>query len=292
MTIKKDPYPNLSLFVSDFLSWNPKGDRHTMEHPFFSLSKRKDVKPRHYVSPDGKATMTIMPSGYGIPNIWDKDLLIYTATLIREAMNRGDLGPENQSVKIDVYNYLESTVKGDGAAQYKGVLETLDRLKGCMVKTDIETADTFYAEAFNLFDSYKIQTRTKTGKVASLEIKVCDWLYGAIWNATQEMLSIDREYFLLEGGIERRLYELARKHCGHQPYWKVSMTVLWEKSGSQGNLREFRRKVFKGQVDLGTLPGYRVELRPDDDQVIFYSKNHKAPVEALLKATRKKQSVE
>ena len=158
-----------------------------------------------------------------------------------------------------------------------------------MVKTTIETNGISHTKGFSLLDSYDIAVKTKTGKIASLEIKVCDWLYGAIWNDTQEMLSINRDYFKLEGGIERRLYELARKHCGSQPFWKVNMETLWKKSGSQGNLREFRRKVFKGQVDLGTLPDYRVELHPVEDQVIFYSKHHKAPVEALLEATRRRK---
>ena len=289
MTAKKDPYPNLSLFVADFLSWNPKGDRHTMEHPFFSLSKRRDVKPRHYESPDGKAKLTIMPSGYGVPTIWDKDLLIYTATLIREAMNRGDMGETNRPIKIDVWNYLEATVKGEGARQYLEVLKTLQRLHGVSIETNIEAGGALDTEAFHLLDSYKIRNKTKTGKISSLEIKVCDWLYGAIWNATQEMLSINRDYFKLEGGVERRLYELARKHCGNQPFWKVGLSTLWEKSGSQGELKEFRRMVFKSQADLGTLPDYRVELRPDEDQVVFYSKHHKEPVKALMEATRRKK---
>ena len=289
MTGKKEPYPNLSLFVSDFLSWNPKGERHSMEHPFFSISKRKDTKPRHYESPDGKAQLAITPSVLGLPTIWDKDLLTYVSTLIREAMNRGDMGSENRPIRIDTWNYLEATVRGDGACSYKGIIDTLDRLKGCMVKTTIETNGISHTKGFSLLDSYDIAVKTKTGKIASLEIKVCDWLYGAIWNDTQEMLSINRDYFKLEGGIERRLYELARKHCGSQPFWKVNMETLWKKSGSQGNLREFRRKVFKGQVDLGTLPDYRVELHPVEDQVIFYSKHHKAPVEALLEATRRRK---
>ena len=289
MTDKNEPYPNLSLFVSDFLSWSPKGDRHTMEHPFFSLSKRKDVKPRHYESADGKSQVTVMPTGYGMPTIWDKDLLIYVSTLIREAMNRGDMGETNQAIKIDVWNYLEATVKGDGKRSYDAIIDTLDRLHGCSIKTTIETDGTRYTKAFHLLDNYEIAVKTKTGKIASLEIKVCDWLYGAIWHATQEMLSISRDYFKLEGGIERRLYEIARKHCGSQPFWKVGMATLWEKSGSTAELKMFRFKVFKGQIDLGTLPDYRVELHPEDDQVIFYSKNHKAPVKALLDATRRKK---
>jgi plasmid replication initiation protein len=216
-------------------------------------------------------------------------LLIYVSTLIREAMNRGDMGKTNQAIKIDVWNYLEATVKGDGAQQYTGLIDTLDRLKGCMVKTSIETNDTNYIEGFSLLDSYKVAVKTKTGKVAALEIKVCDWLYGAIWNATQEMLSINRDYFKLTGGIERRLYELARKHCGNQPFWKVSIETLWKKSGSQSTLRRFRHEIFKGQMDLGTIPDYRVELRPDEDMAILYSKHFKAPVQALLDVVRRRK---
>lgn len=281
---KKEPYPNLSLFVSDFISWNPKSDRHTMEHPFFSLSKRKDTKPRHYESPDGKAKVTVMPTAYGLPTIWDKDLLIYAATLIREGMNRGTLGEENQAIQIDTWNFLEATVKGDGTQQYKGLLTTLQRLKGCTIETDIKTDDEQTIEAFSLLDSYKVVVKTQTGKAASVQIKLCDWLYRAVWNASQEMLTINREYFKLEGGIERRLYELARKHCGNQPYWKVSIPILWEKSGSQSELKRFRHEVLKGQVNLGTLPDYRVELLPETDQIVFYSKHHKKPVQAVVDA--------
>lgn len=282
--MKPDPYPNLGLFVSDVLSWNPKGERHTMEHPFFSLSKNKDTKTRHYESADGKAQLTVTPSVLGIPTIWDKDLLIYTATLIREAMNAGRLGSENQAIRVDTANFMEATAKGDGSRQRKALMDTLKRLKGCTMETTIETNGTHYIKGFSLLDNYEVAVITKTGKVASLEIKVCDWLYGAIWNDTQEMLSINRDYFRLEGGIERRLYELAKKHCGRQPFWKVGIESLWKKSGSTAVLKEFRRKIFKGQVDLGTLPDYRVILKPEIDQVWFFSKNHETPLLAVVNA--------
>lgn len=281
-----EPYPNLSLFVADFLTWNPKGDRHSMEHPFFSLSKRRNCQPRTYTSPDGKAQITVTPSKYGMPTIWDKDLLIYAATLIREEIVQGRMGRLNQAIKIDVWNYLESTARGDGMVQYREVAESVKRLRGCSFETNIETNGIRYEEGFNLLDNYRIATKTKTGKIASLEIKLCDWLYGAIYNAEQEMLSINRNYFRLTGGIERRLYELARKHCGRQPFWKVGVETLWEKSGSQGELKKFRHSIFKGQVDLGTLPDYRVVLKPEIDQVWFFSRNHKEPVAAILEATK------
>ena len=119
-------------------------------------------------------------------------------------------------------------------------------------------------------------------------------MYRSVLNAKREMLSIHRKYFELEG-IERRLYELARKHCGRQPFWKVGIETLWKKSGSQGSLKEFRRKIFKNQQDLGAIPDYRVQLKPSTDQIIFYSKYYKAPIEAMIEAnfqrTRRKKGV-
>lgn len=289
MSSSETEFP-LSLFVSNPLSWYPKSDRYSMEHPFFSLRKNKVTSPFYYESPNGNVKITIVPSGYGMPTIWDKDLLIYATTLIRESMNRGDLGPINRPIKINIWNYLEATAKGDGSAQYKGVLNTLRRLKGCVIETNIETNGIRQIMGFSLVDVYDAMVRTKTGYVASVSIKVCDWLYRAIWNATKEMLSMNPDYFRLDGGIERRLYELARKHCGNQPYWKVSIPLLWKKSGCQCELKKFRYKVLKSQVGLGTLPDYRVILHPENDQLIFYSKHFKAPVEAIINATFEKEN--
>jgi plasmid replication initiation protein len=43
---------------------------------------------------------------------------------------------------------------------------------------------------------------------------IADRLYNAI--LAREVLTLNRDYFRLDGGLERRIYELARKHCGRQ----------------------------------------------------------------------------
>jgi len=284
---KNEPYPKFSMFVPDVLSWNPKGDRHSMEHPFYSLSKRSDIKPREYLSPDGKSRVLVLPSLHGMPTIWDKDILIYISTLIRSAMKRGDMGPENRSIRIDTSNYLGATAKGDSSQQYKEFAKAIKRLHGCTIETNIETNGTSVQEGIHLIENYRVITKTKTGKIASVELKIADWLYGAILNANEEMLSIHKKYFKLTGGIERRIYEIARKHCGRQPYWSVGIENLWIKSGSRGELKKFRHSIFHGQVDLDNLLEYFVELHPDEDKVTFYSKNHKTPMKTLLEVLRK-----
>lgn len=282
--IGNDETAQMSLFVADVLSWHPKGERHTMEHPFYSLQKKPDTKDRHYISSDGKVEVLIRPTSAGLPTIWDKDLLIYLCTLIREGMNSGTISPDrNVPVRIDAYNYFEATQKGGGGRQYTEMIKTLERLRGTSIKTTIKTNDKTYIHGFGLVDRYDVAVETKSGKIAAVDVMICDWLWGAVKNAQQEMLTIHRDYFNITSGLDRRLYELARKHCGHQPHWKVSMKVLHMKSGSTGSLREFRRAVHERQTDLGNLPEYRIQIDKETDSLTFYSRTARRAIDAIKK---------
>lgn len=287
--MKHEPYPNLSLFVLDLLAWCPKVDRHSMELPLFSLSKKKDIKPREYVSKDGNTTVRVNPSHFGMPTMQDYDWLIYAATLIREEIVSGRMGAENQAIKVDTYNFLETTVRGDGAQQFKDGLTGIKRLYGAWIETDRITNGVRTTKPFRLLEDFEIVSESKTGLVTSLEIKLSDWMYGAIYNAEQEMLSIDRDYFKLKGGLERRLYMVIRKHCGNQPFWKIPVETLWTMTGSQSVLKEFRRKVFKiieGEDghDIGPWPGYRAVINHEADTITFFSRNHKEAITAIFDA--------
>ena len=57
------------------------------------------------------------------------------------------------------------------------------------------------------------------------------------------MLSLHPDYFRLGKPLERRVYELARKHCGRQATWSISLETLLKKSGSQGSAKRFRQHV-------------------------------------------------
>src|SRR3546814_10151037 len=61
-----------------------------MERPFFSLSKRKRLKPIDYISPDRKITVHVSAnSEYGLATIYDLDILIYCASVLIEHKRRG-----------------------------------------------------------------------------------------------------------------------------------------------------------------------------------------------------------
>lgn len=89
------------------------------------------------------------------------------------------------------------------------------------------------------------------------------------------MLTISRDYFRLRKPLDRRIYELVRKHCGaKQPKWRAKMKTLHEKSGSRSALRKFRAAI-KELVELGELPEYRMSYDAEADAVTFYARGEK-----------------
>ena len=62
----------------------------TMQRPFFSLSKRKRLKPIEYVSPDKTVTVHVSANPtYGMATIWDADIMIYLASHLNELRSAG-----------------------------------------------------------------------------------------------------------------------------------------------------------------------------------------------------------
>lgn len=53
------------------------------------------------------------------------------------------------------------------------------------------------------------------GRTPGIELVFPDWFYAGLVERSL-VLTIDREYFALTGGIERWLYRLVRKHAGRQ----------------------------------------------------------------------------
>jgi Replication initiator protein A len=55
-------------------------------------------------------------------------------------------------------------------------------------------------------------------------------LLGSLFNTVlgREVLTLSRDYFRISGGLERRLYEMARKHYCHQTKWRISLNCFNE----------------------------------------------------------------
>ncbi len=78
-----------------------------------------------------------------------------------------------------------------------------------------------------------------------------------------EVVTISNDYFRLRRPLERRLYEICRKHCGIQKKWHIGLSKLQAKTGSCAPLKKFRLNIRQIIADDHT-PFYKLELTKDD----------------------------
>ena len=247
-------------FVLDSMLEAPvKDERALMEFPFFALTKRPRMTP--FVYDDGAVRVEVQPGHKGIATVWDKDVLIYCASIIN---NRLEQGAEVQpKIRFSAYEFLRLTGRSTSARGYELFLGALDRLQSTAVRTTITSGheDIEERRAFSWIDKYRVITRkSKDGKqiMTAVEIWLNDWLWRALVE-NRRVLTISRDYFALEMGLERRLYELARKHCGRQQEWRIGLPRLAEKCGSARGLKQFKAEVVK-IIDGDRLPEYALAL--------------------------------
>lgn len=242
-----------------------KDDIASMEHPVFSLSKKPDHRMLVYEIKG--TTIKIKPSYTGLATIFDKDILLYLASSLMNAKNSGET--ISRTVRFTSYDYIISTNKSLGGTQYKLLQEGLERLNGTLIQTNIKTNGVEVTEEFGLIDKWKIVKEDEQGKAVAIEVKLSDWFFNSILG--NAVLSIDKDYFRLRKPTERRLYELARKHCGNQITWKITLLNLKEKLGITSQLKLFRFNIKK-ITETNHLPEYNISM--DGDIVMF---THKEP---------------
>jgi plasmid replication initiation protein len=254
------------LFICDVADAVLKDLIPQMEHPFYSLSKKPETAIRRYEH-NGN-WLQIVPSVKGLATIYDKDILIYCISQLMEKLKRRELvGPR---VRITSYDLLVFTNRGTAGKDYDALCEALDRLAGTRITTNIRTGEEEQTDSFGLIDAASIRRKHGLdGRLLWVEIKLSEWVFNAI--QSQEVLTLHPDYFRLGKPLERRVYELARKHCGRQKSWPISLEVLLKKSGSQSPMKRFRQMV-KHIAKHDHLPDYRVVFDEATDQVTFFNR--------------------
>jgi hypothetical protein len=234
-----DRHPIQDFFVCEITDAIPKDDVASMEHPVFSLATNPDLSLREYENNGSK--ISIVPSGMGLATIHDKDILIYCISQLIAKMNEDkDLVP-SKTLHLKAHDLLVSTNRSTDGRGYEQLKDALTRLRGTTIRTNITTNDTEVSEGFGLIESWKVHKENGKGRMSELRITLSDWIYNAV--VSKEVLTLPREYFRLRKPLERRMYELARKHCGKQNEWLISLKKLKKKCGSISDDYEFKRLV-------------------------------------------------
>lgn len=261
-------HPEGDFFICDILDAVAKSDMATMEHPFFSLATKPDFKVRRYEH--GSQFIEIKPSHEGIATIFDRDILIYCISQLMVARNENK--PYSQTVRFKAIDLMKATNRMTSGSGYKGLKAALERLSGTRINTNITSGDVEIFETFGMIESAKIVRETRDGRMQEVEIKLSDWVFNAI--ESRDVLTLSREYFRLRKPIERRIYEIARKHCGQKNSWVINLSLLHKKCGSHASIREFRRvmnKVIATDIEHNHIPDYAVRWADDKESKVTFN---------------------
>lgn len=280
----KQRHPNRDFFLADMFDYALKDDGASMEAPIFTLSTKPDLSVWQWQSKDGSKSVRVTPSVLGRATQKDKDVLIYVVSQLTEALNRGREDAKNRVVRFVVYDFLVTTNRGVGGDDYRRLQESFERLSGTRITTDIRTGGQRVKHGFGVIESWKIIEKGVAGdeRMMAVEVVLSEWLYNAV--QAFDVLTIHPDYFRLRKPIARRIYELARKHCGRQARWTIGLPLLLDKSGSRGSIYEFHAAI-KDLADTNILPEYRVTVSADkavaDVKVTFYTRDATRLIESF-----------
>ncbi|MBD3773172.1 MAG: replication initiator protein A [Rhodobacteraceae bacterium] len=233
----------------------PRDAQDLMAYPFFSLAKSKRLAPIDFKAGSIVIRVEAVPE-HGMATIWDADVLIWAASQIVEARDAG-LRP-SRLMGTTPYEILNFIGRGVSLRDYDRLKAALDRLQSTTVATSIRQPTERRMHRFSWINEWK-EKADQRGRPLGLELIVPDWFYAAVLDDAL-VLTIDRAYFDLTGGLERWLYRLVRKHGGRQEFgWSFDFIHLHAKSGSLSPLKHFAydlRDIVRRQA----LPGYRLTI--------------------------------
>ena len=261
-------HPQKDFFVLDISDVVPKDDTASMEHPIFSLATKPDMRHLHYQNGDN--VLKIVPSGMGLPTIFDKDILIFCISQLMHRKNKGN--PIGKRVRFSARELMIATNRTTDDKSYKRLEAAFQRLVGTTFTTNISNGDYEETRIFTLLESGSgFVVKKKTRRLDYCEVILSDWFMAAI--ETAEVVSISPDYFRLRRPLERRIYEIARKHCGNQKKWHIGLDKLQAKTGSNAPLKRFRLNL-RQIIEEDNTPFYRIEL-DDKDLVTFRPRSAK-----------------
>lgn len=285
MTKRPNPNPEFDLFIPLMGDLPLKDQRETMERPFFSLQKRKRVKPIEYSSPDGETWVKIeaIPA-YGMATIWYADILIWAASTLNRMREQG-VNDLPRTLRTTSYDLLRAIKRDTSGRAYQELQAALQRLQTTSISTSIRAPKRRTKAGFNWLDKWTLEVDPDTDQPRGMTVTLSDWVYEGIVGE-RSLLTMHQDYFLLTGGLERALYRIARKHAGNQKGgWTCRVEVLRDKTGSDSKPKEFNRMLRK-VVEADQLPDYTMEMAATADGSPAVLFRLRGEAEALALAAR------
>lgn len=260
MSTRRSLDPQFDLFVPSAADLPLRDQRETMERPFFSLAKRKRLKPIEYVSPNGEVFVNVYPNPeFGMATIWDADVLIWAASTLNDMRRRGanDLP---RTLHFHPHDVLRTICRETGGRQYQLLREGLARLQATSIVTNIRVQRGKKHRQFSWIESWTDLVDEETNQSKGMSLTLSEWFHEGIM-MDGGLLSVDPVYFSITGGRERWLYRVARKHSGGagEGGFAIPLQTLFGKSGAEGTYRRFKFEM-QALARRNDLPGFTLAL--------------------------------
>lgn len=275
-----DERRQLELFTSLPGPWAPRDAQDLMSWPFFSLAKSRRIAPIDFRMGHVWISVEAVPE-HGMATIWDADVLIWAASQIVEALDAGR--KPSRLMATSPHEILTFIGRGKGKTHYDRLKCALDRLQSTSVATSIRLPEGRRRHRFSWINEWR-ETSGSDGRVRGIELILPEWFYAGVLDRAL-VLTIDRAYFALTGGLERWLYRIVRKHGGHQRGgWSFDLAHLHAKSGALSPFKQFTFDI-RSIVRRQALPGYELSLSRalGREQLHFVAR----PADPLLLAMRR-----
>src|SRR5215470_8642878 len=175
---KKPDDSQLDLFIALPSDLPTRDQQDLMERPFFSLSKNKRTAPIEY-EVGGNYIRVTANAEHGLATIWDADILIWAASQLTEARERGL--KTSRFFRLAAYDLLKFIHRGTSGRDYQELKAALHRLRSTTVVTNIRQGKRKEHHVFGWLNEWKEMT-DEHGHSLGLEFIIPDWLYDGILN--------------------------------------------------------------------------------------------------------------
>jgi len=233
--------------------------RDAMIYPFVSIAKRQST-PISFAD-SAVRFQVVGTQEWGLPTIWDWDLIIWLLSQINESKELGlHVAPR---INFRPSRFFKDVGRSASGKSYQELANTVRRLRTSTILTCRQSLGGLATEKpFSWLASYQLPLKDKcepdTGRLWTVEFP--DWLFSAVCEQ-KTLLAIHPHYFSLQSGIERALYRVARKSVPKdQGYWAWRMDTLHARLCVRRPLRSFSRDV-REISKRNLIPEYQIEVR-------------------------------
>ncbi len=252
--------PLLANKIVELTAW--RSEQHLRSLCFFTPERGKVLTPLEYVSQDGKTKIHVSPNvSYGLPNVWDADILDFIISKGREQVSS-----EKEFPSIIVFTASEC-LKALGKHSRSGknhqlVRESLQRLSSAWIR--YTAMGNYEREQGDTLLGYRSINR---GKFQFFQVKLHSWFLKSIRSgnilatdpAIAEMLKSEER-----SGLKKLLIRIISVRMGRQNaivFWQDSLMRLCQAKETD---YEFRRKVK--ELDLP----WEIEFRKENGRWKVY----------------------